>query len=168
MNAFFNAQFSYCPLTWIFHGRKLNNNISRMHEKCLRMVYNDNTSSYEELLEIDNSVSVHHRNIQILATELYKIVTGLSPDIMKDAFLLNNNLSYNPRNRSIFHSRPIRSVTYSSQTLSHLVPKFWELVPTHMKSLQSVASLKSALKKWKLSDCPCCLCRTYIFQVGFV
>ena len=25
MNAFFNAQFNYCPLTWMFHNRKLNN-----------------------------------------------------------------------------------------------------------------------------------------------
>ena len=39
-----------------------------MHEQCLRMVYHENTSSYEELLKIDNSVSVHHRNIQILAS----------------------------------------------------------------------------------------------------
>ena len=74
MNAFFNAQLNYCPLTWMFHSRKLNNKIKRTHEKCLRIVYNDNTSSYEELLEIDNSISGHHRNMQILATELYKIV----------------------------------------------------------------------------------------------
>ena len=59
-----------------------------MHEKCLRIVYNDITSSYEELLEIDNSVSVHYRDIHILATELYKKVNGLSPDIMKEFFPL--------------------------------------------------------------------------------
>ena len=158
MNAFFNAKFSYCPLTWMFHSSNRNNKINRMHEKCLRIVYNDNTSSYEELLEIDNSVSVDHRNTQILATELYKIVNGLSPDIMKDVFLLNNSLSYNTRNRRTFHSRPIRSVTYGSETLSHLAPKIWELVPTRMKSLKCVASFKSAVKKWKLSDCPCRLC----------
>ena len=130
--------------------------------------YSNNTSSYEELLETDNSFSLHHRNIQILATKLYKIVNGLSPDIMKDVISSNNNLSYSTRNRRTFHSRPIRSIIYGSETLSHLAPKIWELVPTHMKSLQSIAFFKSAIKKWKLSDCPCCLCRTYIFQVGFV
>ena len=95
MNAFSNAKFSYCPLTWMFHSRKLDNKINRMHENCLRIVYNDNTSS-EELPEIDNSVSVHHRNIQILATELYKIVNGLSPDIVKDIFPLNNKFHITP------------------------------------------------------------------------
>ena len=111
LNAFFNAQFSYCPLTWMFHSRKLNNKINRMHEKCLRIVYNGNTSSHEEPLEIDNSASAHHRNIQIFATELYNIVNGVSSDIMKDLFPLTNNLSYKTRNRRTFHSRPIRSVT---------------------------------------------------------
>ena len=64
---FCNAQFSYCSLTWMFHSRKFNNKINRMHEKYLQVAYNDNTS-YEKLLEIDNFVSVHRRNIQIIAT----------------------------------------------------------------------------------------------------
>ena len=55
----FNAQFSYYPLTRIFHSRNLNNKINRMHEKWLGIVYSDSTSLYEELLETDNSASVH-------------------------------------------------------------------------------------------------------------
>ena len=49
-------------------------------------MYSDNISSFEELLETDNFVSVHHRNIQVLATESRKIVNGLSPEIMKEVF----------------------------------------------------------------------------------
>ena len=49
MKVFFMAQFSYCPLTWMFHSRKLNNKINKSHERCLRIVYSDNTSSFEEL-----------------------------------------------------------------------------------------------------------------------
>ena len=89
MNAFFNAQFSYCKLTWMFHSRKLNNKINKFHERCLRIVYNNNTSMNEELRETDNSVSVHFRNVQALAIELYKVVNGFSPDIMKDIFPLS-------------------------------------------------------------------------------
>ena len=59
---------------------------------------------------------MHHRNVQILATELYKIVDALSPNMMKDVVPLNNNLSYNTRNRRTFHSRPVRSATYGSET----------------------------------------------------
>ena len=90
MNAFFNAQFTfvnftmYNPLMWMFHSRNLNNKINRMHKKFPWIIFNDNTSSYEELLEIENPVSLYLRNLHILATELYKIVNGLSPEIIKD------------------------------------------------------------------------------------
>ena len=63
MNAFFNSQFSYCPLIWMFHSRLINNKINRLHERCLRIVYSENQSTFEELLEKDDSVSVHERNL---------------------------------------------------------------------------------------------------------
>ena len=62
MNAFFKSQLYYCPLSWMLHGRTLNNKLNRLHERCLRIIYNNNTSSFTDLLEIDDSVSVHHRN----------------------------------------------------------------------------------------------------------
>ena len=60
MNAFIKSQFSYSPLTWMFHSRKSNNRINRIHESALKTVYNDYTTTFENLLLIDNSVSIHH------------------------------------------------------------------------------------------------------------
>ena len=76
MNAYFSSQFSYCPLTWMFHNRSLNHKINRSHERCLRVIYNDGHSSYDELLNLDNSVSIHHKNLQILAIETFRVYTG--------------------------------------------------------------------------------------------
>ena len=59
----------------------LNNKVNKLHERCLCIIHNDSTCSFTVLLEIDNLVSVHHRNIQVLATELYKFVNGLSPKL---------------------------------------------------------------------------------------
>ena len=124
------------------------------------------TSFFEELLETDNSVSVHHLNIQVLLTELCEIVNGLSREIMKKAFPFNENTSYNTRNKRKFHSRSIKSVTFGTETLSHLASKIWELVPVEIKNV--FASFKRAIKKWEPINCPCRLCQTYVFQVGFV
>ena len=63
MNAFFPSQFSYCPLTWILHNRPLNHKINRLHERCLRVIYNDGHSSCHELLNLDNYVSIRHKNL---------------------------------------------------------------------------------------------------------
>ena len=56
MNNFVSPQFPFCPLTRIFHSRELNHKIKRLHERFLRVVYHDTTSSFEELLQKDNSV----------------------------------------------------------------------------------------------------------------
>ena len=83
MNAFFKAQFNYCPIIWMFHSHCLNNKINRLHERCLRMIYNDKISNFEELLNKYNSVSLHHSNIHALAIEMYKVANDTSPEIMK-------------------------------------------------------------------------------------
>ena len=65
---------------------------------------------------------------------------------MKDTFPLNGNSCSNTRNKITFHSRHIRTVHFGSETLSHLAPKIWELVPEEIKKLESVASFKNAIK----------------------
>ena len=90
---------------------------------------------------------MHHGNIQILATELYRLVNGLSPEIMKKVFPFNENTSYNTRNKGKFHLRAMKSVTFGSKTLSHLAPKIWEVVLVEIKNVESVACFKSDVKK---------------------
>ena len=66
----------------MFHSRTMNNKINRIHERTLRLVYSDYSSSCDELLKKDESFSIHERNIQTLAIEIYKFFRGLSSSIM--------------------------------------------------------------------------------------
>ena len=50
-NAFINSQFSYCPLIWMSHSRTINSLVNNIHERALRIVYKDNTSTFAQLLE---------------------------------------------------------------------------------------------------------------------
>ena len=97
MNSFFNAQFNYCPLIWMLHSRSNNNKIKHLHERCLRLIYNDKQSSYEELLIKDGTVSIHHRNIQTLATEMFKVKNEISPEIICINFTQRINNHYSLR-----------------------------------------------------------------------
>ena len=98
VNAFFSSQFNYCPLIWMCHNRMLNNRIKRLHERCLRIIYNDKHTSFEELLEKDKSVSIHQKNLQVLATEIFKIYWETSPEITQDIFSIRKQGHYNLRN----------------------------------------------------------------------
>ena len=64
MKSFIESQFGYCPVVWMFCGRKSNNRINHLHKRALRIVYNDNQSCFENLLRKDRLLSIHHRNIR--------------------------------------------------------------------------------------------------------
>ena len=70
MKAFINSQFGYCPLVWMWHSRKLNNRINKIHERALRIVYEESNATFEELLTKDGAVTIHERNIRMLAIEM--------------------------------------------------------------------------------------------------
>ena len=109
MKSFLTSQFSYCPLIWMFHIRRLNNKINSKYERGLRITYQDNTSIFQELLNKDNSVSMDHRNLQGLATEMSKIHRGLSPEILRETFVPKTS-SYNLRRNDTFEKRKVHSV----------------------------------------------------------
>ena len=75
MKAFITSQFNYCPLIWMFHSRQLNNRINKINERALRLAYKDNKLNFNDLLKLDNSVTIHQRNLKILATEIFKVKT---------------------------------------------------------------------------------------------
>ena len=74
MKSFVTSQFGYCALIWMFHSRRLlKNKINSIHERALRITYQDHISTFQQLLNKDNSVLIQHRNLQALATEMFKI-----------------------------------------------------------------------------------------------
>ena len=133
ITAYKYSQFGYCPLVWMFHSRTLNNRINKIHEKSLRIVYNDNNLTYEELLRKDNSFTVHERNIQALAIEMYKMCNNLSPDIMKLVIPLKGTNQY--CSSFPFKSRNVDTVRYGTETISFLGPKIWSIIPNEFNNL---------------------------------
>ena len=122
VNAFFSSQFNYCPLIWMCHNSTYNNKINRLHERCLRLIYNDKHSSFEELLEKDNSVSIHHKNLHVLATEMFKVKLKSTPEIMQDVFPLKEQGHYNLRNQTNFEIPHVKTVNYGLESIRFLGP----------------------------------------------
>ena len=166
MNAFIKCHFNYCPHIWIFHSRALEQKINRLHERCLRIVYSDQNSSFEDLLRLDNSITFHQRAIQHLATELFK--TKLAENQNKDSLFHENKFKIKTRKRNSFRCREIESELNGKSSLAFLGPKIWAILPDDIKKLKNLNEFKSKIKHWKPSTCPCRNCRTYIPNLGFI
>ena len=81
MKTFVGSQFGYCLLIWMLHSRKVNSKINHLQERSLRIIYNDYITSFEDLLKKDNSFKIHHKNIQSLAIEFFKVEKGIANPI---------------------------------------------------------------------------------------
>ena len=138
----------------MFHSRTINNKINRLHERALRIVYSDFKSTFEGLLMKGNSFSIHERNIQSLAIEIYKFLNGLSPSFLNNVFHKNISNSYDLRNHKELYFRNPKTVRYRTETVSYIAPKIWSKVPGTIKMTLSLESFKTKIRKWK-SECDC-------------
>ena len=134
MNVYFMSQFGYCPLVWMNHSRTLNNRINGLHKRALSLVYNDFSSSFSELLEKDRAVTIHHRNLQTLAYEIFTVKKNMAPEVLTE-IVPQKESNYSPRNSTMLQSRSIKTVMYGSETISSLGPKIWDILPTELKRI---------------------------------
>ena len=99
-----------------------------MHKRAFSLVYNGFSSSFSELLEKDKSVTIHHRNLQTLASEIFKVKNNMALEILAEIFSQKES-NYSPRNSTALQRRN-KTVMYSSETISSLGPKIWDNLPT--------------------------------------
>ena len=77
MKALITSQCSYCFLVRMVHSKKINKKKNALYERYLRITWAEKFSLFNKLLEKDNSVSIHHKILQALATERNKIFINM-------------------------------------------------------------------------------------------
>ena len=173
IKSFVESQFSYAPLLSLFHSREVNNKVNNLHYRALRFLYQDNFSSFQELLKKDNSVTIHQRHIQFLAIELYKVKSGIAPYLIQEIFttrdIPENSMVASLRTQTDFYNyHNPKSVRFGTETLRTLGPKIWNIIPPNIKNSASLKIFKENIKKWTPIDCPCRICKCYIQGIGFI
>ena len=154
MKTFILSQFNYCSLTWMFHRRILNNKINKLHEKALRLVYKKENLTFQDLLELDNSVTVHQKNLQKLATEMYKVKNNLSPLPIQDLFTAQVT-THHLRNKGYWDIPKTKTVCYGIESVRYRGPKTWELLSDNIKQATSsrVQNKNKKMESTRLYTC---------------
>ena len=145
----------------MFCFRQSNNLINKVHERALKLIYQDNCN-FEVLLEKQHDFLIHQRNLQVLMTEFYKIVNGIAPPITNSLFTFRLN-QHNLRNFQELSTEKRNTVNYSLKTVTYRAPVLWEKLPSDYKLAGSLTAFKSKLKSWKCEICTCRLCKSRIY-----
>ena len=151
----------------MFCSRGLYNKINSLHYRSLQIVYRDFISTFQQLVEKDDKATIHHRNICLLATEMYKVSNGIASPSMSEIFGYKNgtvdNVSSNTRLACKFYN-PVKPETtnYGLETLRHLAPKIWKI---EIKNVTSLQVFRLKIKTWIPINCPCRICAT---SLGFI
>ena len=117
LNSAIKSQFTYCPLIWMFTSRYLNNELNNIHERALRLIYNDHEKSFNSILTENNLKTIHKKNL-----EIYKYQNGLSPPIMNDIFFSKQSI-YNLQKFQKVSTSTKNTVNFGTETISYRGPE---------------------------------------------
>ena len=100
----------------MYHSRDLDNKINNIHKRALRIAYQEKKkSNLQDLLQKDNPASIHMKNLQYLATEIYKVKNSLSPKIMKEVFIFDENQNHDLRSGTHVVARNVHTEYFGTR-----------------------------------------------------
>ena len=145
----------------MFYSRRPSSLVSNVYGRALRIVSDDDNSSYTELLMTKKELTIHQQNINVLMKEIYKFQNNLSPPLIDDMFQVRK-INYNLSHFQKFANTKKNSVKMGLETITYRAPQLWNLVPTEIKDVPSLSIFKEKIKSWYCNTCPCRLCQNNI------
>ena len=143
MKYFIVSQFNYCPIIWMYCQRKSNNLINRIHERALRIAYNDYFSDFNSLLRKDNNITIHQRNVQALSVEIYKTLNDLNPTIMHDVFSVKGH-NFSTLKQNLAYPNP-RTISYGVETFGYKASQIWSKIPRDIQQIEDISIFKKSI-----------------------
>ena len=99
---------------------------------------------FEELLERGNSFTIHKRNLQKLAIEMFKVNNGLSVQLVSENFhFAENHYNFRHQSGTKFKFDHIEAKAYGKQSMSYLGPKIWISIRQEIKKGYNFGSIQN-------------------------
>ena len=149
--AFVQSQFKYCPIVWMFHGRRTNSKINKLDERALRIVYDDEVSTFYQLLAMDKCFCIYHQNIQRILIEIYNALHD-SGNSLKELFIRRTSTK-NMRSEPELVIPLVNSVLKGKNSLRYFGSVIWNSLPIETRKDHSILSFVTKTKQGKPINC---------------
>ena len=131
--SFILSNLNYCPITWHFCSAKNTVKMDKIQERALRFVYNDFTSSYEELLHMSKLPSLKVRRMRSIAIETFKIINRKGPSYLYDLINIKKH-QYSFRYKNTAQLPQVRTTRYGINSFRFTAAKFWNELPQNFRN----------------------------------
>ena len=157
---FITASFNHCPISWIFCGKKITSKLEKLQECALRLVFCDQTATYDDLLKRGNFLSLKAFRNRCPAVEAYKCIHGLNPMYL-NALFTEPLANYNFRDKCHLHQPQFHTYTYGFRSFKYSGSKLWNSLPHAIKNKNNINEFKKILQSgvrlvispnWRYSD----------------
>ena len=145
--SFISSNFSYCPVSWIFCGKRNSTKLEKLQERALRFVFSDCNSSYDELLKRGNMLSLCVYRLRFLAIEMYKCVNNHNPSYLNDLFE-QKVTPYNMRDDYRLKQYKFCTVKYGYKSFKYYGAKLWNALPPDVKCSDNLNIFKRKITEW--------------------
>ena len=153
--SFILPHLNYCSVIWLHCGKKNVDKLEKIIERCLRFVFNDFHSTYDELLDHINQPSLQDRRIHDMLTLTYRALNGNAPVYIKN--LLNvKDVTYNLRGQHLLNVPRVNTTTYGLHSFHYFASKLWNSLPNSLRTAPTTNAFKLAVNQIEF-DRDCCL-----------
>ena len=157
---FWTKQKTITPPPCKLNGRSLKR--WKKFKRAVKIIYNENHSTYEELLAKSKLPSLKIRRIRTIAIETFKILNKETPQYLYGLVTLKNN-KYNLRYSNTAHIPTVKTTRYGLNSFRYYASKTWNELPDHFRKETSFNQFKSLINSWNGNSCHCSSCAWFIF-----
>ena len=131
-----DSQFNYASLIWMFCHKATYLKMQKIYHKSLKVIYQSD-ASYNDLLQLSYSVSLHQWHLRFLLTEIYKSTGTLNPQFMWSYFKYRK-VPDNLRRGLVLFIPTARFTIYGTNSVHFLWSLIWNRLPNLVKSSRSI------------------------------
>ena len=157
-NAFVSSTFNYCPLIWMFCSKTLNNLINKTHKRALKVLYQKSNTTLTELVTLDNSETIHVKNLHSLLIEVFKSLNSLNPTFINNLFT-RKSLNTSLRRQNTLILPTIKANSKGTATTLYRCISLWNSLNPNITNEKTVKEFKSTLTFWSGKGCICKICQ---------
>ena len=141
--------FNYCPLIRHYSSSKSINKVEMIQKRALRFIFNDNSSSYKELLIKAKKNVMSVNRLRNLCIEIFKTINNMNHPFMKEIFTVKNcNKTVRQQHKNNLEIKVTKTETFGTKSLTSLGPKVWNSLPAHLKLYERLPVFKKMIKHW--------------------